>query len=207
MKTHPAVVVLGAGRGTRFHRSHPKLAALLGGESVLTHTLRHALASRLPVVAVVSERLVDEAARWLARSAVVVMSERLPPALGGQGLGESIAAGVAARAGAPGWVLLPADMPLVQPATIRAVAGALPHHAVAYAQHLGLRGRPVGFSAEMFSELLRLEGDEGLRRLEARYPAHAVELDDPGVLHDMDTPADLARLQALLDAQGFPIPG
>ena len=53
------------------------------------------------------------------------------------------------------------------------------------------RGHPVGFSAELFSELLSLTGDEGARRLLARYPAVGIEVDDPGALMDIDTLADL----------------
>ena len=78
-------------------------------------------------------------------------------------------------------------MPLVQPATLQAVARQLDHHPVAYAQHRGKRGHPVGFAAELYSELVALTGDEGARRLVARYPAFAVELDDPGILVDIDT--------------------
>ena len=40
------------------------------------------------------------------------------------GMGDSIATGVRACAQAAGWLILPADLPLVQPATLRAVAGA-----------------------------------------------------------------------------------
>jgi molybdenum cofactor cytidylyltransferase len=36
-----------------------------------------------------------------------------------------------------------------------------------------------------------LSGDEGARRLVARYPAYGIELDDAGVLVDIDTVADL----------------
>ena len=64
-------------------------------------------------------------------------------------------------------------MPLVQPATLLAVARALDHHAVAYAQYRGRRGHPVGFAAELYSELTELSGDEGARRIIARYPAFA----------------------------------
>ena len=49
----------------------------------------------------------------------------------------------------------------------------------------------MAFSAELYSELAALSGDEGARRLIARYPAMGVELDDPGVLVDVDTQADL----------------
>ena len=49
----------------------------------------------------------------------------------------------------------------------------------------------MGFSSELYSELIALSGDEGARRLIARYPALGLELDDPGVLVDVDTQADL----------------
>ena len=76
------------------------------------------------------------------------------------------------------------------------LGAALADHPIAYAQHQGRRGHPVGFGAEMFSELIALTGDEGARRLLARYPAFGVELDDPGVRMDVDTEADLAAARA-----------
>ena len=54
----------------------------------------------------------------------------------------------------------------------------------------------MGFAAELYSELASLTGDEGARRLVARYPSFGVEVADAGVLIDIDTPADLAALQA-----------
>ena len=56
---------------------------------------------------------------------------------------------------------------------------------------------PVGFAAELYSELATLSGDEGARRLVARYPAHGVELPDAGVLMDLDTEADLQALRTV----------
>ncbi len=87
-------------------------------------------------------------------------------------------------------------MPMVKPSTLAAVASALDDYPVAYAQHRGRRGHPVGFAAELYSELVMLSGDEGARRLVARYPAHGVEVDDAGVLIDVDTEADLEKLRA-----------
>ena len=97
-------------------------------------------------------------------------------------------------------------MPMVQPSSIAAVAAALEHHPVAYAQHRGRRGHPVGFGAEIYSELVTLSGDEGARRLVARYPAHGVEVTDPGVLIDVDTEADLEKVrQQHTDAAAAPV--
>ncbi len=115
-------------------------------------------------------------------------------------MGDSIAAGVAARPGASGWLVLPADMPLVQPSTLVTVAAVIGAQPVAYAQYQGRRGHPVAFGAELFSELVRLSGEEGARRILARFPGQAVEVDDPGVLLDMDTEADLANLRAHFDS-------
>jgi molybdenum cofactor cytidylyltransferase len=111
-----------------------------------------------------------------------------------------LAAGVAARADADGWVVLPAERPLVQPATLRAVGQALAEHQVAYAQHQGRPGEPTGYAAELFSELILLDSDDAPRRLAARYPALGGEVDDPGVLLDAASGDGLARARAVVAA-------
>ena len=193
----PAIVVLAAGLGSRFGAAGHKLAQALGGQTVLGATLEHAVASGLPVVVVTTEQLVA-----LARAHVDVRDIVLLPSPGtpGQsllGMGYSIAVGVAARPDAPGWLVLPGDMPLVCTDTLQAVARQLESHPVVYAQYKGRRGHPVGFASELFSELATLSGDEGARRLVARYPAHGVDVDDAGVLLAVDTPPDLERARAL----------
>ncbi len=186
MSSRPVVVVLAAGRSSRYGAGRHKLEQPLGGTTVLGHTLRHVRASHLPLVVVTSEPLAPLARGSVAARDLVVLDPQAP-----SGMGHSIAAGVAARAQAGGWLVLPGDMPLVQPQTLQQVAAALAHHPLAFAQYRGQRGHPVGFGTELFTELVMLDGDEGARRLVARYPAHAVEVDDPGVLVDVDTPDDL----------------
>lgn len=186
-------VVLAAGRGSRFGGVTHKLAQPFGSVSVLATTLGQAVASGLPTIVVTTAGLVPTVQAVVAARDIVL----LPPVGSASreplGMGYSIATGVAARSGAGGWLMVPGDMPLIRTETLHAVAAALAHHPVAYAQHRGRRGHPVGFSAELYSELVTLTGDEGARRLIARYPAHAVEVDDPGVLIDVDTPQDLAQ--------------
>jgi len=195
MALGPAVIVLAAGKGSRFSGVEHKLAQPLGPSTVLGSTLRHAIETHLPVVVVTTEPLADLARRSVAARDVVVLPEvgssASNAALATLGMGYSIAAGVGARPDARGWIILPGDMPLVRPASMLAVARQLDHHPVVYAQHKGRRGHPVAFSAELYSELTELSGDEGARRLIARYPAIGVEIDDPGVLVDVDTQADL----------------
>jgi molybdenum cofactor cytidylyltransferase len=208
MKSRVVLVVLAAGQGSRFksggHNLSHKLSQKLGTSTVLGTTLGHALISQLSVVVVTTAALAPLAQLIVASSDVVVI-----PEVGGSrkesggkavnmsaanlGMGYSIAHGVLARPQASGWLVLPGDMPMVHPDTLRAVAAQLEHHAVVYAQHLGRRGHPVGFGAELYSELVALQGDEGARRLVARYPAHAVDVQDAGVLLDVDTPDDLEQ--------------
>lgn len=200
------MIVLAAGLGSRFAGRGHKLEQLLhdsgdgSAAAVLSLTLRHALESRLPLLVVTTAELAPLAHEDVAARDVLVVPKAAPQR--GRGMGDSIAAGVAARADAPGWLLLPADMPRVKPGTLQAVAQALHDHPVAFAQHQGRRGHPVGFSPELYSELVALTGDEGARRLVARYPSHAVEVDDPGVLIDIDTSEDLDEQRKGMDS-GF----
>jgi molybdenum cofactor cytidylyltransferase len=195
MAAQPSVIVLAAGKGSRFDGAGHKLAQPLGGSSVLLETLAAAIASHLRVVVVTTAPFGEVARASVAARDVVVLPEVGAPGEGGLGIGASIAAGVAACPDSRGWLVLPGDMPLVEPATIVAVARALDVHPVAYAQYNGRRGHPVGFAAELYSELTALTGDEGARRLVARYPAFAVERDDPGVLVDIDTASDLEAVR------------
>lgn len=191
MRFRPTIVVLAAGQGSRFGGPLHKLMQPFEGSTVLGTTLRHAVESQLPVVLVTTAQMLPLASQVLAKRDIVVLSE----AEAARGMGASIAVGIAERSGAPGWLVLPGDMPLVQPGTMLAVAAALEQHPVVYAQHRGRRGHPVAFAAELYSELIQLNNDDGARRVMLRYPAHGEDTADSGVLLDVDTAGDLEALR------------
>ncbi|MBI5333315.1 MAG: NTP transferase domain-containing protein [Burkholderiales bacterium] len=195
----PAVVVLAAG-GIAVSARHEARQGLAGG-SVLGATLAQALAAEMPVVLVTTDALAQEARRVLALRDIVVLPEG-PLGLG-QGMGYCMAVGVGVRPHANGWIMLPGDMPMVQPATLRAVAAQLAVHPVAYPTHRGRSGRPLGFAAELYSELIKLDSDDAPRKLCVRYPASGVEVEDPGVLLDVDTSDDLLAARRSLH---LPVP-
>jgi molybdenum cofactor cytidylyltransferase len=151
-----------------------KLAALLAGKPVLAHTLDAVRASGLP---------------WHLENA------------GHPGMGDSIAAAVRATQDANGWLMVLGDLPLVQSATLRAVADALQHHDVVIPTFKGQRGHPVGFSGKCRDQLLKLQGNQGAALVVSAYDAIEIEVNDIGVVTDIDTVADLKRAQALLDAR------
>ena len=194
MRVRPTIIVLAAGAGRRYRGDLHKLEEPLGAATVLGATLRNASQTQLPLLVVTTAARAALVGQQVATRDILVLSD----ADAARGMGDSIAAGVAERSGAPGWLVLPGDMPLTMSSSILAVATALEHFPVAFAQHRGRRGHPVGFSAELYSELVRLTGDDGARRVMARYPAQGVELDDPGVLLDVDTVADLEGLRGRL---------
>jgi molybdenum cofactor cytidylyltransferase len=111
------------------------------------------------------------------------------------GMGASLAFGVSAVPEADGWIVALADMPFVRRETIETVAAMLRRGAwIAAPCHGGKRGHPVGFARALFSELVRLGGDQGARALLDRY-AERVELfetEDPGISLDIDTLRDLS---------------
>lgn len=113
-----------------------------------------------------------------------------------EGMGASLAAGVRATPiDAAGWIVALGDMPWISPETVRQVARAIRAGAlVAAPRYRGTRGHPVGFAAVLRADLLRLQGDRGAREILRRERARLVPIDcaDPGVLKDVDTPADLA---------------
>jgi molybdenum cofactor cytidylyltransferase len=110
------------------------------------------------------------------------------------GMGTSLAAGVRATADADGWIVALADMPFIRPETIRTIAKALAEGAaIAAPSYRGERGHPVGFARSFFDELSALRGDAGARELLKQHPDQVTlcEVDDSGVLRDIDRPSDL----------------
>ena len=173
----PVVLVLASGRGERFVASGgrgSKLKALLAGKPVLQHTLAAVRASGLPFH-------VEDA--------------------GHPGMGDSIAAGVRATADAGGWLVLPGDLPLIAPASLRAVAAALADASLVLPFHEGTRGHPVGFAAEHGPALQALSGAEGAAAIVRASRPLRLDLADPGIVTDIDTVADLARAEQALRAR------
>lgn len=115
----------------------------------------------------------------------------------GGGMGHSLAAGVRAKPDASAWVVALADMPYIAVASHHAVVSHLRQGATlvacAYQQH---RGHPVGFSRIWLNELSAMTGDQGGKIILARHPQDLVlcQVDDPGVIRDIDKPEDLWTL-------------
>jgi molybdenum cofactor cytidylyltransferase len=187
-------VLLAAGEGRRFGADKRWQPLADGTPMVLASAIRlraacpDVLAVLRPDDAALSEHL-------LALGCRVVVNPQA-----GAGLGSSLAAGVGASDDAAGWLVALADMPFIASASHRAVHDRLVAGAsLVVPVYRGQRGHPVGFSRDWLAELSCLEGDVGARHILREHPdrLEILELDDPGILADVDRPDDLGGDSAL----------
>jgi molybdenum cofactor cytidylyltransferase len=191
-------VILAAGLSTRMGR--PKALLRVGPDGpTFVHHIATALLEGGVADALVVGRDDDDA----LRAEVEALG---PPvrfvvnAHADEGQLSSVIAGLNA-ADHPGIIALlvtPVDLPLVVPATVRALLDAFSstRAAVVRATHKGQHGHPVIFARAVFDELRRADRALGAKSV---VQAHArelvdVDVDDPGVLHDLDEPDDYERL-------------
>lgn len=211
----PCGVLLAAGVGRRFMPvragadgvADKLMQALPDGQPVALAALRTLLATLPRVVAVVRPGAHALADALRAEGAEVITWPPMPPAWrmgahpapgGGEaGMGASLACAVRATPNASAWVIALADMPGVRADTLRRVVHAVDSDARAIAApvYRGQRGHPVGFGWAHAPALMSLRGDRGARDILAAQAGQLVllEVDDPGIVADIDTPADLAR--------------
>jgi len=191
-------IVLAAGSGRRFGGA--KLTAPWRGGKLLDGALEAAFAAPVWRVTVVTgaDPAVEDAARlWagerqLSGRLTLVHAEDHP-----EGMGASLRAGIAALAeDCEGVFVFLGDMPVIPASVAPRLARALGSGALAAAPTFnGRRGHPVLFGAALFPALARARGDAGARAVLADLgPRLAlVDVADPGVLTDVDTPDDLPR--------------
>ncbi|ENM2494551.1 nucleotidyltransferase family protein [Serratia marcescens] len=186
------IVITAAGRGERFIQAGGQGNKLNAGfadaagerRSLFEHTLRQALASGLPVQVVTRPDNLPVLAACAANQVPVTL-------LASAGLGDSIAAGVAATPHWQGWLIHLADMPFVGADVFRQVADALWQHAIVRPCYAQQPGHPVGFSALLRKPLCQLRGDNGARELLQGAAVHLLPLEQPGVVQDIDLPSQL----------------
>jgi len=183
-------VLLAAGCGTRFG-AHKLLHPLDDGATLAEHAARNLITALPTSVAVV--RPGDTVLHEILTGQGLSIIECAQAA---QGMGASIACGVAAMPNADGWVIALADMPWIRPQTIYSVAQQLRGGAgIAAPLYQRQRGHPVGFSATFKERLSALQLDTGAREIiESALESLVLTISgDEGVLLDVDVPADAQR--------------
>ncbi|WP_263140495.1 nucleotidyltransferase family protein [Pseudomonas sp. RIT-PI-AD] len=187
--TDVIALILAAGRGRRFGRDK-RLARLPDGTPLLAASLAQARRCFAEVAVVLRE---DDDAQALGIPAEVRVIRCAEADLG---MGHSLAAGARALRERPARALavLLGDMPWIAEGSLRRLACAAEATHILFPRYRGERGHPVLFGRLFWGALETLEGDRGARELLQERPecCVAIDLDDPGVLRDVDSEAALA---------------
>lgn len=198
-------LLLAAGFSRRFGAANKLCQPLATGEWVAVRAARHLLQALPHSLAVVRAEDTALAAALSAIGLQVVRCEA-PTAEQSDSLRLAVASAQTLFPHLAGVVVALGDMPMIQPATLRRVADlvavASPTASLVQPVFRGQPGHPVGFAAHWLPALLALRGDQGARALLRSQPEALVRLDcdDPGCVQDIDTPADLAAVQAAQSA-------
>lgn len=186
-----AAVVPAAGRASRF--GGRKLLADVAGAPLLQRTLESLLQAAVErVIVVIRGGDVFEGVPALDDPRVTIVGNPDPE----RGMFSSIQAGLAAAPDDVPVLVIPADMPFVAAATVAAVAAhAATTGTVVIPVHDGRRGHPIALPARLREGLLARDPSISLKAALAALdaPIALVDVADAGILHDVDTPADLSR--------------
>jgi len=187
-------IILAAGSSTRMGR--PKALLEIGGLTFLSHILRNHQALGLPVSVILGEHQAEiQAAADLSETVVLINPHpelgplsSLKICLGSSEENEAV-------------LVHPVDHPLVRLDSLRTLLDS--HHAspdrIIVPRFGPRRGHPVLFPRLFFDELLAAPLDQGARYVVWKHPETVLILDvtDEGVIQNIDTPEDYARLVGL----------
>jgi CTP:molybdopterin cytidylyltransferase MocA len=186
-------IVLAAGASTRMGRAKALLAA--GDRTFVRRILETLREGGVPDAVVVVRpgdgALADEvAATGFGRAVTNPLAE--------QGQLTSLLAGLEAVDGPAVRAVLVTlvDVPLVQGATVRTLCERVPLSPaqIIRAVHRGRHGHPVIFKRALFDALRQADPAVGAKAVVRAATIDDVEVDDAGVVEDVDTPDDYRRL-------------
>jgi CTP:molybdopterin cytidylyltransferase MocA len=205
----PAAIVPAAGASTRMGR--PKLLLPWGATTVLGATVEALRAGGVATVVVVAAPG-GPLAEWAPPQGMRLVVNADPR----RGMLSSILAGLAALTGTDAathrgspaaaaatlpdpLLVCPADLPGLLPSTVAALLAAYATTGgIVVPRHGGRRGHPLLVAPHWQARMPELRDHEGgLRRILelAAGAVHEMVVDDPGTVHDVDTPEDYSRLR------------
>jgi molybdenum cofactor cytidylyltransferase len=190
-----AALVLAAGQSRRMGRNN-KLLAEIDGIAMVRRTAENVLASKAsPVVAVTGHQRAKTEAVLAGLDLAFAHNAGFA-----EGLSTSMKAGLASLdTNLDGMLVCLGDMPRVLPQTINKLIAAFDPQegrAICVPTWHGKRGNPVLWGRQFFEEMMEISGDVGARHLIGEHSdlLVEVEMNDDGIMIDVDTPGALAEI-------------
>lgn len=193
--TPMTILILAAGASSRM-RGADKLMQDVDGLPLLTHVIRAAQATGLPVLVVLPPDRPGRLSALISTGVPHVIAQEAA-----RGMSASLKAGIAALPASHAVILLLADLPEITTDDLTRIALAHekdPDAMLRGAAADGTPGHPVVFPPEFRAELLALTGDEGARSVLHRHRDRLRLVPLPGAhaTTDLDTPEDWAAWRA-----------
>jgi molybdenum cofactor cytidylyltransferase len=183
-------VILAAGASTRLGR--PKQLLRLEGEELLRLTACRLIdVGCMPVVVVLGAFVAACRAVVVDLKVEIVVNDRWR-----EGMGSSIAAGIAAvaEAGADAALIAVCDQPRLSVPVLQRLAAAYPGRGIVASKYDATLGTPAIFAAEYFPALRRLSGKSGAKQLIRQHESDVVAVDMPEAATDIDSAGDWEAL-------------
>ncbi len=192
-----SAVILAAGSSTRMGRAKQLLP--LGQSTVLEQTIANVRGAEVNEIVLVlgafAEAIRQQLPPALLKGLKLVVNEDYQ-----EGMSTSLRAGVSAldhRSEAA--LIILGDQPFIRAQTMDQVVRAYrrDHAQIVIPEYQGSRGNPVLLDRSVFSEVLALQGDVGCRSIFNNHLVGIlkVEVEDRGILLDIDNPQDYDRLR------------
>lgn len=200
-----AMIILAAGFSERMGVLKPLLP--VGGESALLRTVSLGRLENIHCISVVTgnrcEDVEKELFRCSAKNIRHIYNKRFT-----EGMFTSVKAGIhSLPSDIDGFFLLPVDHCGIKPETVEKVIAAFilsNGQAVVYPTYRDQRGHPPLIPYSFAADIKDFDGTDGMNGYLSVYPFEEVDVNDPGIILDMDTPRDYETLLTHLGLPTYP---
>jgi molybdenum cofactor cytidylyltransferase len=199
-------VILAAGTSTRMGR--PKQLLPLGGTTVLARAIENVRSAGLLEIVLVLGASAEPIRRQLPQALLKGLKVVINQAYA-KGMASSLHEGLSALdPECAAALIVLGDQPLVRPQTLQQIMAGYRRSGsqIVIPSHQGKRGNPVLLGRPVFPEVMALQGDTGCRAIFSNHldAIFKVEVEDPGILLDVDDQDDYDRLTLSLREQHPP---
>lgn len=179
-------IILAGGKSSRFTRN--KMKEIINGKPMIYHTIQTFIEFSKSVTIVTGFYDIDYLDLYLQDPKLHVVHNKDHE----KGMFSSVKTGI--KHIKSDFFLIPGDYPLVKKDTVQKLIDAEGIIRVPIFQ--GKKGHPIFISKELLEDLKNEPVDSNLKKFRDRYPVNYIEVDDAGVIHDVDFEDDIKKMNA-----------